>query len=125
MEAASGRLSNTKERSARLEVPERAPFLCLAIPAIGELSKKLNRTSNAALNLKPFFLLLPTIAMGNCFPLSPFSFCFLVPQIFTPRILLQGSPIHAADPSVSEHCRKMVAQRLPAVERLNMVLHKL
>lgn len=40
MEVASGHLSNTKERLARLEVPERAPFLCLAIPAIGELCPK-------------------------------------------------------------------------------------
>ena len=59
-----------------------------------------------ALYLKPFLLVLPTIAMENWFSLSPRSICFHVYQAFASKILLQGTPVHVGLPSAENGCQK-------------------
>lgn len=87
MGAASGRISNIKARSARLELSQRAPFPCLVIS---------------------------DIVMENCFSLSPHSFCFHVYLAFAPKILLHGSPVHVGllyaenDGQKGPCCRKVL-----------------
>lgn len=72
--------------------------------------QKLNKRSDITLPLKHFLLVLPVIAMENCFSFSPHSFCFHVYLAFAPKIPLQGSPVHAGyaenDGQKGPCCRK-------------------
>lgn len=58
--------------------------------------------------------------MENWFSLSPCSICFHVHQAFASNLLLQGSPVVLVCPP-----QNRIARRVPAVESLNTVLHKL
>lgn len=56
--------------------------------------QRLNRTSDVALHLKSFLLVLLAVLMENCFSFSLHSICFHGYQAFASEILLQGSPVH-------------------------------
>lgn len=82
---ASGRISNIEAKSARLELPQRAPFPCLYPWYWDTVLQRLNRILDIELLLKQFLLVFHVIIMVNCFSFSPHSFCFHFYQAFATR----------------------------------------
>lgn len=85
---ASGRISNIEAKSARLELPQRAPFPCLLSMILGHCSPKAKQDTWYRTSFKTVpscLLVFRVIIMVNCFSFSPHSFCFHFYQAFATR----------------------------------------